>query len=58
MDINKAFDPVSWPFLLEVLKELRFGSVCCDIISGFLATSSTQVLLNGSRGRRYNISMV
>jgi hypothetical protein len=43
---------VSWPFLLEVLKRLGFGSVWCDIISGLLAISSTQVLLNGSLGEK------
>jgi hypothetical protein len=42
----------SWPFLLEVQKRLGFGSVWCDIISGLLASSSTQVLLNGSLGQR------
>jgi len=52
LDINKAFDSVSWPFLLEVMRRLGFGSVWCDIISGLLATSSTQVLLNGSLGER------
>jgi len=52
LDINKAFDSVSWPFLLEVLKQLGFGPIWCDIISGLLRTSSTQVLLNGSPGER------
>ena len=52
LDINKAFDSVSWPFLLEVLKQLDFGPIWCDIISGLLRTSSTQVLLNGSPGER------
>ena len=41
LDMNKAF-------YSKVLKQLGFGSVLCDIISGLLATSSTQVLLNGS----------
>ena len=50
--INKAFDSVSWPFLPEVMKQLGFGPVWCDIISGLLASSSTQVLLNGSPGEK------
>jgi len=55
LDINKAFDSVSWPFLLDVMKRLGFGPVWCDIISGLLASSSTQVLLNGSPGEKiYN----
>ena len=52
LDINKAFDSVSWPFLLEVLKQLNFGPIWCDIISGQLGTFSTQVLLNGSPRER------
>ena len=52
LDINKAFDSVSWPFLLEVLKQLGFGPIWCDILSGLLRTSSTQILLNGSPGER------
>jgi len=50
LDITKAFDSVSWPFLLEVLRNLGFGQIWCDIISGLLSSSSTQVLLNGSPG--------
>jgi hypothetical protein len=47
LDISKAFDSVSWPFLLEDLEKLGFGPVWRDVISGFLMTSSTQILLNG-----------
>ena len=48
LDITKAFDTVSWPFLLEVLQNMGFSPIWRDVISGLLATSSTQVLLNGS----------
>jgi hypothetical protein len=43
---------VYWPFLLEVLQNLSFGPIFSDIVSGLLATSSTQVLLNGSPGEK------
>jgi hypothetical protein len=33
--------------LLEVLKKVGFKSIWCDMISGLLATSSAQILLNG-----------
>ena len=51
-DITKAFDSVLWPFLLEVLRNLGFETIWCDIISGLLASSSTQILLNGSPGNK------
>lgn len=47
LDITKAFDSVSWSFLLKVLEKVGFEKVWRDIISGILTTSSTQVLLNG-----------
>lgn len=50
LDIGKAFDSVSWPFLLEVLTHLGFGSVWCNIISKMLLSSSTRVLVNGEPG--------
>ncbi|GJM89634.1 hypothetical protein PR202_ga05842 [Eleusine coracana subsp. coracana] len=46
LDITKAFDSVSWPFLLEILDHLGFGRKWKQLITGLLATSSTRVLLN------------
>jgi hypothetical protein len=50
LDISKAFDSVSWSFLLEVMQHVGFGPVWRDIISGLLLSSSTKVLLNGTPG--------
>jgi hypothetical protein len=50
LDISKAFDSVSWAFLIEVLSHLGFGPISRNLISNLLASSSTQVLLNGSPG--------
>jgi hypothetical protein len=35
---------------LEVLQSLGFGTGWCEIVSGLLATSSSQILLNGTPG--------
>jgi hypothetical protein len=51
LDISKAFDSVSWSFLLEVLSHLGFGIPWCNLISSLLATSSTRIMLNGEPGQ-------
>jgi hypothetical protein len=50
LDIIKAFVSVSWAFLLEILSHLGFGPKWCGLVSNMLATSCTQVLLNGVPG--------
>jgi len=52
IDIAKAFDSVSWPFLLEVLQQLSFGARWRDWMAAILCTASTKILLNGVPGRR------
>jgi hypothetical protein len=52
LDISKAFNFVAWSFLIEVLQHLGFGQIWRDIINGLLASSSTQVLMNGIPGER------
>jgi hypothetical protein len=52
LDIVKAFDSISWAYLLEVMQNLGFGSKWCDWIRLALSTYSSRVLLNGSRTGR------
>jgi predicted Abi (CAAX) family protease len=47
VDITKAFDSVSWPFLIEVLQHIDFFRHWTDWISILLSTASTRVLMNG-----------
>jgi uncharacterized protein YggT (Ycf19 family) len=51
LDISKAFDTLSWAFLLELLVVLGFGPRWRRWISQLLASSSSRVLLNGRPGR-------
>uniref|UniRef100_A0A8R7R7J4 Reverse transcriptase domain-containing protein n=1 Tax=Triticum urartu TaxID=4572 RepID=A0A8R7R7J4_TRIUA len=50
LDFAKAFDTVSWPYLIDVMKAYGFGQRWGDIISLLLASSTSRVLLNGSPG--------
>lgn len=50
LDISKAFNSVSWSFLLEVMRQLGFGQRWRDMLSLILSTSSPRVLVNGEPG--------
>jgi len=52
IDIAKAFDSVSWAFLLEVLQRIGFSRRWMDWIALILSTASTRVLVNGRPSRR------
>lgn len=50
LDISKAFDTLSWPFLLEALKARGFGEIWCKWIEALLCTASSKIILNGQQG--------
>ena len=50
LDISKAFDSVSWSFLMEILTHLCFGPTWRNLISNLLAIASTRILLNSEPG--------
>jgi hypothetical protein len=50
VDIAKAFDSISWPFLLSVLRQRGFGPRWIRWISLLLRTAQTRVLVNGFEG--------
>ncbi|WVZ75403.1 hypothetical protein U9M48_023456 [Paspalum notatum var. saurae] len=51
LDISKAFDSVRWDYLLTLMGHLGFPSAWCDWVASLLATSTSQVLLNGIPGQ-------
>jgi hypothetical protein len=56
IDIVKAFDTVSWEFLLELLRHLGFGARWRDCVSALLFTSSTTVTINGRDTQRIKLA--
>jgi mannosylglycoprotein endo-beta-mannosidase len=53
LDIARAFDSVSWPFLLSVLRQRGFGPRWLRWITTLLRSASTKVLVNGSAGAAF-----
>jgi hypothetical protein len=49
-DISKAFDTLSWLFLLELLLARGFGPKWCRWISALLSTASSRIILNEHQG--------
>uniref|UniRef100_A0A453EAZ0 Uncharacterized protein n=1 Tax=Aegilops tauschii subsp. strangulata TaxID=200361 RepID=A0A453EAZ0_AEGTS len=47
LDIARAFDSVSWEYLLELLHRLGFSTRWRDWIAPLLSTSSSRCSLNG-----------
>jgi hypothetical protein len=52
LDISRAFDSLSWPFLLDVLHKLGFSETFLRWVALMLYTASTKVLVNGVPGRK------
>jgi len=50
IDISKAFDSVSWSFLLDILAQMGFSRRWLNWISLILSSASTKIICNGSPG--------
>ncbi|KAM0874368.1 hypothetical protein ACQ4PT_037473 [Festuca glaucescens] len=46
LDIARAFDTVSWPFIVELLQHLGFGHIWINLVCLLLSTASTRILIN------------
>jgi hypothetical protein len=51
LDFAKAFDSVSWEYLLELLQRLGFSSRWRDWLSLLLSSAASEIILNGTNGR-------
>ncbi|KAE8818733.1 Serine/threonine-protein kinase SMG1 [Hordeum vulgare] len=50
LDLARAFDTISWPFLFEVLRQYGFGSRFLDWLAILLSSACLRVLINGEPG--------
>jgi mannosylglycoprotein endo-beta-mannosidase len=54
LDISKAFDTVSWEYLLELLEHRGFSNRWREWLTLIFTSSHSTVLLNGSEGTQIN----
>jgi hypothetical protein len=52
LDISRAFDSVSWPFLFQVLGQLGFSDRWLHMLAILFRTATTEVVVNGVPGKR------
>jgi hypothetical protein len=52
IDIAKAFNTVSWRYLLRIMQHMGFTQRWLNWISLCLSTASTKIIVNGAPGRR------
>ncbi|KAK1681825.1 hypothetical protein QYE76_042673 [Lolium multiflorum] len=50
LDLAKAFDTISWPFLFEVLRQYGFSTRFLDWLAILLSSANTRVMINGDPG--------
>ncbi|GJZ49718.1 RNA-directed DNA polymerase, eukaryota, reverse transcriptase zinc-binding domain protein [Tanacetum coccineum] len=55
IDFEKAFDSISWDFLLRVMHFMGFSDNWIKWISGCLNSATSSILINGSPTREFNI---
>ncbi|XP_020253777.1 uncharacterized protein LOC109830826 [Asparagus officinalis] len=53
IDFAKAFDSISWNFLINLLKARGFGDKWCSWIYYIVSTSNCSVLVNGSPSKSF-----
>lgn len=48
LDFVKAFDSVNWKYVGDTMEHMGFGSKWRQLIEGYLSSSRTSVIVNGS----------
>lgn len=54
LDMNKAYDRVSWLFLLKVLKAYGFPDIWINLIQQCISTVSYRILINGGASKHFS----
>ncbi|XP_071689956.1 secreted RxLR effector protein 78-like [Rutidosis leptorrhynchoides] len=55
VDFGKAFDSISWDFLMEIMKQMGFGQRWQKWIHACLSSASISILVNGSPTKEFSL---
>ncbi|GJR19941.1 putative RNA-directed DNA polymerase, eukaryota, reverse transcriptase zinc-binding domain protein [Tanacetum coccineum] len=58
VDFEKAFDSVSWSYLQDIMRQMRFDIKCRKWIDACFSTTSITVLINGSPSKELKMEKV
>lgn len=56
IDLKKAFDKLEWPFICNILVYFNFPMNIINLIMSCICTSSSSILINGSRSNFFSPS--
>lgn len=56
LDMTKAYDRVSWPYLYFLLRHMGFSEELVDLIYRFISNNWYSLIVNGSRHGFFNSS--
>ncbi|XP_050212856.1 uncharacterized protein LOC126664492 [Mercurialis annua] len=55
LDFKKAFDSISWNFILQMLSTMNFDPIWIKWITSFFGSAQLSVLINGSPSKNFNM---
>lgn len=55
LDVEKAFDNISWTFMKRTLKEMKFGDKFISAIHGIYSDQKTEIWINNSPTDKFNV---
>ena len=56
IDFEKAYDRISWKYILEALRQMGCGDTFCSMVKTLLGNASARVNVNGELTEAFKIT--